>query len=235
MKGSIMKKLTILLLSVVTLSGCSFFQNERKTISQDSITSVESTVETIEETNDQETESASQNANTSSESIANEDFSGVFNESELSTTDLPNTSLDESISYQELNQEMVTFYNDQFDEDAKEMNSQPVDDDTMAQLQYSLDNNGILQGLQATADQVVITIDGQDNYVTRVTVPMTYEESVSIVNDNDILLMNEALAQVGGLRLAQINYYDPTTDTLTPMHLANANHSLFYNDQLANN
>ena len=226
-----MKKLTILFLSVITLSGCSFFKQEREVINQESVATIESTFdssESVEYTNGEP-------VNTSSESIANENFSGVFNESELSSTNLPDTTLDESISYHELSQEIITFYNEQFDEEAKTANSQPVDEDTMAQLQYSLDNNGILKDLQATADQVMITIDGHDNYITRVTVPMTYAESQDIVADNDILLMNEALAQVGGLRLAQINYYNQETDTLTPMHLANANHSLFFNDQLANN
>ena len=60
-----MKKLTILFLSVITLSGCSFFKQEREVINQESVATIESTVdssESVEYTNGEP-------VNTSSESI----------------------------------------------------------------------------------------------------------------------------------------------------------------------
>ncbi len=233
MKGLNMKRLSLLCISLFTLSGCNFFNNERGTIESSAI-SIQSE-ETMEEVSNDASESISieESSSVQSESV-DPNRQGVFNESALTSTSYPKSTLDETISYQDLDNELATFYSEHFDNNAKEANSQPVDDDTMAQLQYTLDHNEILKDLTAVADQVLIEIDDQENYVTRITIPMTYSEAESLVKDNDILMMNEGLAQIGGQRLVQLNYYDPEENTVTPMHLANANHSLFFNDALAN-
>lgn len=219
-----MKKLTLIFSSLFILTGCSLFNNEKKNIIQTDSTAASSSE--VAQTNETATADNSNNA---------ENNAGVFNESELSTTDYPKSTLDESISAQDLNSEIVAFYNKQMEDDVKQTNSKPAESRTMEQLQFSLENNTVLKDLQAKADQVMITIDGHPNYVVRITVPMTFAEADKTIKDNDILLMNEALAQLGGQRLVQINYYDKANQTVTPMHLGNAHYSLFFNDKLVNN
>lgn len=228
-----MKRLSLLFISLFTLAGCNVFNNERGTIESNDVT-----VQSEESTDDSsyeaiESESVEESSNVQSESV-DPNRQGVFNESALTSTTYPKSTLDETISYQDLDDELAIFFTEHFDDAAKKANSEPVNDDTMAQLQYTLDHNSVLKDLTATADQVLIEIDGQPNYVTRITIPMTYADAENLVKDNDILMMNEGLAQVGGQRLVQLNYYDPEANIVTPMHLANANHSLFFNDTLAN-
>ncbi len=234
-----MKRLSILFISLITLSGCNFLNNQRDTIgSSNASVQSEQTMDNVSSEsvkNGSNAESNSVETKSSAESESSDpNRQGVFDESTLASTAYPKSTLDESISYQELDQELDNFYSEHFDSEAKKANSQPVDDDTMAQLQYTLDHNSVLKDLTAVADQVLIEIDNQPNYVTRIIIPMTYNDAEKIVKDNDILMMNEGLAQIGGQRLVQLNYYDPEENTMTPMHLANANHSLFFNEDLAN-
>lgn len=159
-------------------------------------------------------------------------MTGAFNEVELTPTDLPQSRLSmETLqsSYQDLHQAMNDYFLQELSEAEKAANTHPIPEEDLATLERSLASNDVLAPLQVQVDQVTIPLGGQTNYVTRLVVPMPYEKAERTLADHDILLLNEALALVGD-RLTLLAHWDPQGNSLTPMHLANSSHAIFYND-----
>lgn len=159
---------------------------------------------------------------------------GVFNEKAISSNyDYPASTLGWEVSYDDLDEAIDDYYVHEFDDDEKEFNQTPINPEDLSTLQNTLDNNDILQSLQATVDQVEITLGGETNYVARVVVPMTYQEAENTQAKNDILLLNESLAHLGGQRIILLEYYNKDEGIVTPIHLTNNSRAIFFNQNQA--
>lgn len=231
-----MKKTLLTLSSLFILSGCSVFDNSKDDIAPQDIETTQPSEATQEETSMEtsETETQERTAEELQSIIESEEKerTGVFNEEELDETDYPKSSLNFQAlngTYSDLDKAINDYYEAELTKEEQDKNSKEVPKADLDSLQKSLDKNELLAPLEAKVDQVMIELGGKTNYITRVVVPMTYEDSTQIKADNDILLLNEALSHVGN-RLILVEYYNPDTGVLIPMHLANSSNSLFSND-----
>lgn len=138
----------------------------------------------------------------------------------------PQASIPDDLSTAELQAEITKFYETNYSDADRSKNQQPVADSDLAALQSVYDGNETFQGLQAQVDQVQLEIGGDDLYVVRVVVPMTYDQAEAIKEKQDITLLNEALSQVDN-HLVLLAYYDEAADQLIPYHLTNNTDPLF--------
>lgn len=212
-----MKKL-LLFISLLTLGGCSYFTNEPESLTANQ--SVEKEAATEEVASEVKVEKSSESY------PENDTFNNVFNESVVGQDRYPETSLPDSIPISELRIAIDEFYETVLSEEDKQLNYEKVDGETLQTLQQTFTNNEIYEPLNITVDQVEIELGGQVNYVARVVIGMNYEEAEALVNENDILVLNEALAQLEN-RIVLVTYYDEANNTLLPYHLTNTTNSLF--------
>lgn len=210
-----MKKI-LLPLFLLFLSGCGLFTqnnepNDRIVVEETSL-AVETVEETIEsDVIDEEPEQAVGN---------------VFGEDIIGDNLYPPTALDSDIPVGELREAMNEYFEEIVPAEEKDNSTEPIDEGILENIHLSLDTNEVYEPLEATVDQIVISLQDQDQYVLRIVVPMSPEEARNIEPNNDILLLNEALAQVGN-RLVLIAYLDESGEFLIPYHLNTSTYSLF--------
>lgn len=197
----------ILFLCLILVSGCSYFDNE---------TAIEETSSTPEMSEQSTAESVTPNI----------EFDNVFGEDVVGTDNYPNTMLPDSIPIEDLRTAVNEYYQTAIPEEEKTNYDEPIESSLLDNLQETLDENDIFEPLDASIDQATIELEGIPIYIARVVVNMSYEEAEDLKSNQDILLLNEALAQVGN-RIVMVCYYDEETDTLLPYHLNTPTHSLF--------
>lgn len=219
-----MKKF-LLIATLLTLSGCSYFTEEPESLTspiesqqttEEVATSTESTTDTIE----------SEMAESSESFSDNDTFDNVFDESVIGQDRYPNTMLPNNIPIGELRTAIDEYYSTTLAEDEKALNYDRVDAGTLETLQTYYSENEVFEPLDITVDQIEMELGGQANFVTRIVIGMPYEEAEALVEDNDILVLNEAMAQLEN-RLVLLAYYDEESETLTPYHLTNSTSALF--------
>lgn len=154
--------------------------------------------------------------------------SGVFNEITYgkASDKYPASSLDMDLDTASLLQAVDDYYTQEYSPEEKAINQEPIDSQDLNLVKKVLENNEIIQDLDAKIDQVEMTLAGETAYVARIVVPYSYAQAQSIVDRNDYILMNESLAQLGN-RLVMIAYYDQDNNTLVPYHLTNRTKPLF--------
>lgn len=215
-----MKKYILTLMSVVLLSGCQFFNQTEETtetpVEESSSVQVKTEVEHVTVTVEEKDEEADSDA-------------ALFNESVMGDSEFPTATVPESVTQSELLSAIEEYYIANFSVEQQAANALQVTDAALANVLDLINGNEALAQLNVTVDQISMVLNGQTIYVPRVIVPMTYSESTSIAEENDIALFNSAITEVGN-RLIMIAYYDEASDQLMPMHLMNLNHSLFYNE-----
>lgn len=220
-----MRKLFLLTLSLVALTGCSYFstsnQEESETIDSQIITSAD-TDASPDSRSDLSLDSASIEAE-------NAERSGVFNEEALTPSDLPKSSLNEDLSYAELDAAIDDYYAHELTDQEKDLNHQEIDSDAIKDLQYAFDNNSTYKDLSIQVDQVKITMDGQSNYVLRLVSSLSYQEAEAKKEGSDLLMLNEAFAQVDPKRIVLLEYFDQDAGRVTPIHLSNSTNAIFFN------
>lgn len=161
--------------------------------------------------------------------------SGVFGEIEYVPSDLPASSLDPSISEEDLKEEINKYYNEEFDEEEKNANHDPFSEEELVEFQKDIEQSKLLNGMDVLVDQVSTNLSEDTHYVLRINLILEDEEQLSNFFQESILeLVTEILARVGGNRLILVNAYLTETDQLIPLHFANASHSLFYNKLISN-
>lgn len=210
-----MKKYILSLLSLVLLSGCQLF-TEDEPVELESTEASSALVETetervtvIEEDEDTKTTQS------------------LFNEEIVGQSDYPTSTVPDNIDVAELMPAVEEYYATNFSEEEQFANSPQVTDGAITNISDLIANNEALAQLDVTVDQITMQLNGQTVYVPRIVVPMPYSESAQLVPENDVALFNSAITEVGN-RLVMIAYYNPATGHLTPMHLMNLSHSLFY-------
>ncbi|XJS10401.1 hypothetical protein ACF3NG_09725 [Aerococcaceae bacterium WGS1372] len=218
-----MKKI-IITLAVFLLSGCSYFTQEPESLTAD-LANEQSEASEATSTQDEISE---QEANQKDEasSVDNDSFDNVFDEFVIGQDRYPNTMLPNNIPISELRTAINEYYTVALSQEDKELNFEKVEPETLESLQNHFSDNEVFSPLDITVDQIEITLDGQANYVARIVIDMTYEEAEEIVEDNDILVLNESMAQLDN-RLVLVAYHDKETNTLLPYHLTNSTNSLF--------
>lgn len=220
-----MFKFIILFTSVILLSGCQLFSNE-ETKTQDQVIS---TTILVEETSSETSigATAAEVSQTTEEiSQSNAEYQNVFGETVIGQDRYPNTALEDNIPIGDLRLAIDNYFQEIVPADEKNNNLKEINADDLKNLQSSLSNNSNLKELEATVDQIIMTLDGQQQYIARLVVPMTYPEAQAIKENNDILLLNEAHAQIGN-RLVMIAYLNQQGDALIPHHLNTSTYSLF--------
>lgn len=215
-----MKKL-IIIMAVFLLSGCSYFTQEPESLTAD-VANQQSTVEepTLEQ------EEASQESEEVSVTQDNDTFDNVFDESVIGQDRYPNTMLPDNIPINDLREAIDEYYVAALPDETKALNFEKVSPESLEQLQNYFSGNEVFSPLDITVDQIEMTLGGQTNYVARIVINMTYDEAEQLMEDNDILVLNEAMAQLEN-RLVLVTYYDKEANTLLPYHLTNSNYSLF--------
>lgn len=155
----------------------------------------------------------------------------VFNEIRKENSQFPKASLDADISLTELKIAMDDYYQTKYSEEEKRLAKQNIPSKDLESLQKSFEENDSLKKLKATVEPVEIEIAGENLKVARIIIPFTYKEAKRIKDNNDILILNEALAQLGN-HLIMVAYYNEKDQILTPMHLTNSLNPLFYNEAI---
>lgn len=216
----LMKKL-IITMAVFLLSGCSYFTQEPENLTAD----VANQQSTVEESVAPQQESKQESEDVSAEQD-NDTFDNVFDESIIGQDRYPNTMLPDNIPIEDLRVAIDEYYVTALPEDIKELNFERVSPESLEQLQSYFSENEVFTPLDITVDQIEMTLGGQVNYIARIVINMTYEEAEQLMEDNDILVLNEAMAQLEN-RLVLVAYHDKEDNTLLPYHLTNSNYSLF--------
>lgn len=212
-----MKKL-LLLITFFMLSGCSYFTGEPDSLTADQSAASSATTEST---------SVEEEVAESTESFPDNDtFNNVFNETAIGQDRYPETSLPDTIPISELRIAINEFYETVLTEDEKELNYDKVDGETLQILQQTFSNNEVYKPLEITVDQIEMELGGKTNYIARIVIGMTHEEAEAIIDENDILVLNEALAHLDN-RIVLVAYYDEEAGTLLPYHLNNTTNSLF--------
>lgn len=212
-----MKKL--LLLTIFTfLTGCSYFQDSEDNSVQNTNPVEEPRLESVESTESTQEEKT--------DVAPNSDFNNVFGEEVLGADRYPATSLTDDIPISELRHAISVYYDTNLTTEQKVANHEKIDGDLLNELQIIINEQEDFEDLNVTIDQIQVTFDDKTNYVLRMVVGYPYEEAQTILADNDLALINEALTHIGN-RLVMLAYYDQETDTLIPYHLNNSTHSLF--------
>ncbi|WP_124058309.1 hypothetical protein [Vaginisenegalia massiliensis] len=135
-----------------------------------------------------------------------------------------------SLSLADIQAALDQYYTDKFSPEEKKNSQTPLDQQILADLQTSLDQDAALSGLGAKVDQIEMKL-GQDNiYVPRIVVPSTYRQANQIDQDNDIHLMNAVLTEVGN-RLVLLCYYNEDNKQVIPYNLSSGSTPLFFNDK----
>lgn len=210
-----MNKYILSILSLIFLSGCQFMtEDEVAEVSSDTISSALVETETERVTVIEENETTN-------------DKASLFNEEVIGQSDYPVSSPPADVVVAELMLAIEDYYANNFSEDEKFANTPQITDAAITNITDLINSNEALAELDVTVDQVTLELNGQSLYVPRIIVPMTYSESIRLAAENDVALFNSAITEVGN-RLVMIAYYNTATDTLTPMHLMNLSHSLFY-------
>lgn len=210
-----MKKYLLPLL-LLFLSGCGLFTQNNEPKDRIVVEETSIAVETVEETIEPEV--------TSEEPAQAVD--NVFGEDIIGDNPYPPTALTSDIPVVVLRDAMDEYFAEIVPAEEKNNSTEPIDEDILDNIQLSLDTNAVYEPLEATVDQMVISLQDQDQYVLRIVIPMPPEEARKIEPNNDILLLNEALAQVGN-RLVLIAYLDQSGEFLIPYHLNTSTYSLF--------
>ena len=214
-RDNIMKKYILSILSLVLLSGCQF-------ITDDEVAEVNS-----DEASSTLVETETERVTVIEENEVISDNDSLFNEEIIGQSDYPVSSRPADIVAAELMAAIEDYYANNFSEDEKFANTPQITDAAITNITDLINSNEGLAELDVTVDQVALELNGQTVYVPRIIVPMPYSESIRLVAENDVALFNSAITEVGN-RLVMIAYYDTATATLTPMHLMNLSHSLFY-------
>ena len=214
-RDNIMNKYILSILSLIFLSGCQFMtDDEVAEVSSDTVSSALVETETERVTVIEENEETSDN-------------DSLFNEEIIGQSDYPVSSRPADIVAAELMAAIEDYYANNFSEDEKFSNTPQITDAAITNITDLINSNESLAELNVAVDQVALELNGQTVFVPRIIVPMPYSESIRLVAENDVALFNSAITEVGN-RLIMIAYYDTATTTLTPMHLMNLSHSLFY-------
>lgn len=212
-----MKKILFIPL-LLLLGGCSYFTNEPESLTASNET-VES--EVVSES------VSSEIVEESSESFPDNDtFENVFDESVIGEDRYPSTTLPDSIPISELRIAIDDFYSQVLPEEEKEVNYERIDGETLNSLQKTFDDNEVYAPLEITVDQIALELGEKTNYIARIVIGMPYEDAEALQENNDILVLNEALSHLHN-RIVLVAYYDEDTDTLTPYHLNNSTTSIF--------
>lgn len=180
---------------------------------------------------DKNTATVNSEQNQTQSQVAKDTKGQPFQETISSTSPYPVASLDAGVSISELRKAMDQYYQEVYTQEEKEISQSKINTADLNRLQKSFDSNDSLKDLKAKVEPVEIQVAEQTVYVARIVIPFTYQEAEKIKANNDILVLNEALAQLGN-HLIMIAYYDDQNKTLTPMHLTNSLNPLFYNESL---
>lgn len=154
------------------------------------------------------------------------DKEGALGEVIIGESPYPASSLDSAINTSELQQAIADYYQDVLPKDEQLANHEPIAAEKIAELEKDLRASNILAPLEIHLDQVTMELNQKTNYILRIVVKHSYSEAQELLEDNDILVINEVLAQLGN-RLVLLSYYDSETEILTPYHLNNRAASLF--------
>lgn len=212
-----MKKYILSFFSLVLLAGCQL-PNEGERLEQ-----------TSEESSSVLVETETEHVTVTEENEETQTTQSLFNEEIIGQSDYPVSTSPDNIDPSELMAAIEEYYATNFSEDEKFANTPQVSDGAITSMAAIINSNDGLAQLDVSVDQISIELNGQKIYIPRIIVPMTYSESVKLVDENDVALFNSAITEVGN-RLVMIAYYNPATESVTPMHLMNLNHSLFYNE-----
>ncbi|MGO4929193.1 lipoprotein [Fundicoccus sp. Sow4_D5] len=210
-----MKKYILSLLSLVLLTGCQLFTEDAQTDS-DSVETSSALVETETERVTVIEEDEETNA-----------VNSLFKEEIIGQSDYPVSTSPDNIDPAQLLVAVEEYYLTNFSEEEQFANTPQVTDGALTNITDTIHSNEALAQLDVSVDQISMQLNGQTLYIPRIIVPMPYSESAQLVVENDVALFNSAITEVGN-RLVMIAYYNPATDILTPMHVMNLSHSLFY-------
>ena len=215
-----MKKIIITLLLIMSLIGLVYIYSNNDTVDTSNQNRKEEITSNIETTLTNEEESSP------------EDIQGnPFNESIPNGSPFPVASLDAGISISALKEAMDNYYLENYTEEEKKKSTTPIKSTDLKSLQNTLKSNKQLKKLKAQVEPVEIEIADQTVYVARIIIPFTFHEAEKLQANNDILILNEALAHLGN-HLVMVTYFDKVNQTLTPMHLTNSLKPLFYNESV---
>lgn len=208
------KKLTLSLLLCTLLAGCQLFETEKSAPS----TISESEPTTISSESTPETEKTAPSAPR---------IMTLLNE-QVGDSPYPIATLPPDVPADELNQAIEQYYNDNYSEEDKAANTTPVAKNVLRDLQTAFKKNEQTKKLNIHVEQITMTLNQQDIYVTRIVVPFSHEQANQQLAESEIILTNEALAYLGN-RLVYVTYYDSHTKQLTPVNLSNNQYPLYYN------
>lgn len=162
----------------------------------------------------------------------NNNNSTLLNEETIGSNKYPQTSTIEGVSTQDLKEAMSGYYQENFSYDEKSLNYSQVPESVLSNIKTTLEGDERLSSFSFDVDQIKFELAGDTLFVARVVVLDSFENAEAKLTDNDYIILNQALAQLSG-RLVTVVYYDENSNTLEPIHLANSQHSLFYNSQKA--
>lgn len=210
-----MKKLTLAVSLLLALTACQQSQEAQQS---------NQTIQEISSTHSEENNSASLD-NTSADTTPNSGSAFLMEEivgkSDYSTLTLP------ADLPQDLNQGIEDYYTNKLGQEEKEINFKQIENKSLENIRKFIQLDDDLAKLKVKIDQVSLKIQGDTLYVPRLIIPMTYKDAEKKAKDNDTRLINHALTELGN-HLVLIAYYNPQDKTVTPMHLVNSKHSLFY-------
>lgn len=227
MKGPrISMKKYLLIMTVFILSGCSYFNQEPESLTTNVESQQTSNSEVTDTGNNTEEISPETNQENSELAVDNSTFDNVFDESIVGQDRYPHTMLPNDIPIADLRTAIDEYYAAALTEEDKALNFEKVDPETLETLQTYFSENEIFSQLDITVDQVEMTLDGQTNFIARIVIDMPYDDAEQLIEDNDILVLNESMAQLEN-RLVLVAYHDEEAEELLPYHLTNSTHSLF--------
>ncbi|MBF6978455.1 hypothetical protein IU403_04755 [Aerococcaceae bacterium zg-BR22] len=155
----------------------------------------------------------------------------LFDEKIIGESDYPTATVPPRLAGMDIYNAINKYYQEHYSQDEKTANQSEISADELQSLQEVLNNHSQLSNLNISVDQVTMTLDGQNVYIPRIIVPMTYAAAQQTLPDNDLTILSESMTQLGN-RLIMIAYYDEADKTLTVYHLTNWTNPLFtYKDE----
>lgn len=208
-----MKKLTLAVSLLLALTACQQSQEAQQV------------KEPTTETSSTQSEVSSSTDNTSSDNTPHSESTFLMEEI-VGNSDYTTLTIPADIP-QDLNQGIEDYYTNNLSQEEKEVNFKEIEKKSLENIQKFIQLDDDLAKLDVKIDQVSLKINGDTLYVPRLIVPVTYNEAEKKAKDNDTRLINHALTELGN-HLVLVAYYNPQDKSLTPMHLVNSKHSLFY-------
>ncbi|UUX32973.1 hypothetical protein [Fundicoccus culcitae] len=224
--------LFILVLAGALLIIINYYNNSTNQ-SQESIESTRSLLtssqedEALSETLETEMSSIEEDVRSTAEETEEVVESGpLFDESVLGDSDFPPSSIPNDVNKADLQTAMDEYYATQYTAQEKTNTQSRISDEQLTAIQTTIDNNEALAPLNASVDQIQMSLDNDTVYVARIIVPLTYTQANNTAENNDIDFLTIALTELGN-RLVMITYYNENSQELIPYHLTNSTKPIF--------